>query len=166
MDLAKYSHLCKTSKIALDEIYNFLCKLNVEKIYGYSFQSLLYSRYNFLSQFKDDNYVNILNDTFGKDFMQRYEKFQEIYNYNNQYYKLLQIINEKLIQYSFSIIIYGKTKIIKIFGIQINLKTKKYYNKPIVISLNNIFNNIFSIKIDDKYFVLKILFIKFSFKLK
>ena len=166
LDLAKYEHLCNTTKKALDEIYNFLCKLNVEKIYSYSFLSLLYNNYMYLNQFRDEIYINILNNTFGKDFMQKYNKFLEVSNYNNQYCELLQITNEKLIQYLFSIIMYGKIKIIKIFGIQINLKSNIYYDKPIVISLSSFFNNIFSIKIDDKYFVLKILFIKLSFRLK
>ena len=166
LDLAKYEHLCNTTKKALDEIYNFLCKLNVEKIYSYSFLSLLYNNYMYLNQFRDEIYINILNNTFGKDFMQKYNKFLEVSNYNNQYSELLQITNEKLIQYLFSIIMYGKIKIIKIFGIQINLKSHIYYDKPIVISLSSFFNNIFSIKIDDKYFVLKILFIKLSFRLK
>ena len=69
----------------------------------------------YLNQFRDEIYINILNNTFGKDFMQKYNKFLEVSNYNNQYCELLQITNEKLIQYLFSIIMYGKIKIIKIF---------------------------------------------------
>ncbi|TXJ30416.1 hypothetical protein EPJ69_10130 [Brachyspira aalborgi] len=166
LDLAKYKHLCNTTKKALDEIYNFLCKLNVEKIYSYSFLSLLYNNYMYLNQFRDEIYINILNNTFGKDFMQKYNKFLEVSNYNNQYCELLQITNEKLIQYLFSIIIFDKYIIIRICGIEIKLKNKSYQYKPIVITLSNLLQNIFSIKIDDKYFVLKILFIKLSFRLK
>ena len=68
--------------------------------------------------------------------------------------------------YFFSIIVFDKYTVIRICGIEIKLKNKNYCYSPIVISLSNLLENIFSIKIDDKYFVLKILFIKFSFKLK
>mgnify|MGYP004499793737 FL=1 len=95
LDLAKYEHLCNTTKKALDEIYNFLCKLNVEKIYSYSFLSLLYNNYMYLNQFRNEIYINILNNTFGKDFMQKYNKFLEVSNYNNQYCELFQITNDK-----------------------------------------------------------------------
>lgn len=76
------------------------------------------------------------------------------------------ILIEKSKSYFFSIIVFDKDVVIRICGIEIKLKNKNYYYRPIVISLNNFLQNIFSIKIDDKYFVLKILFIKFSFKLK
>lgn len=76
------------------------------------------------------------------------------------------ILIEKLTPYFFYIIVNKKYTVVRIFGIKITIKNKRYYNKPIVISFNNLLKNIFSIKIDDKYFVLKILFIKLSFRLK
>ena len=166
LEINKYKFLCETVKISLDEIYNFLCKLNIEKIYGYSFSKLCYHHYNYLNQVKDKDYKNILSDTFSKDFIEGYEAFKEISDYNGIEYKSLENLNEKLIPYFFSIIIFKKYTNIRIFGIKISLKNKRYYNKPIVISFNNLLKNIFSIKIDKKYFVLKILFIRIAFKKK
>ena len=166
LEINRYKFLCETVKISLDEIYSFLCKLNVERIYGYSFSKLCYHHYNYLNQVKDKDYKNILNDTFGKDFIEGYETFKEVSDYNGIYYKSLQSLNEKLIPYFFSIIIFEKYTNIRIFGIKISLKNKRYYCKPIVISLNNLLKNIFSIKMDRKYFVLKILFIRIAFKNK
>ena len=166
LEINKYKFLCETVKISLDEIYNFLCKLNIEKIYGYSFSKLCYHHYNYLNQVKDKDYKNILSDTFSKDFIEGYETFKEISDYNGIEYKSLENLNEKLIPYFFSIIIFKKYTNIRIFGIKISLKNKRYYNKPIVISFNNLLKNIFSIKIDKKYFVLKILFIRIAFKKK
>ena len=61
--LAKYEHLCNTTKRFLTKSIILLCKLNVEKIYSYSFLSLLYNNYRHLSQFRDEIYINILNNT-------------------------------------------------------------------------------------------------------
>ena len=163
LEINKYKFLCKTVKISLDEIYNFLLKLNVEKIYGYSFSKLCYQYYIFLNQVKDKDYQNILNDTFGKDFIEGYEKFEEVFDFNSIGYKSLQSLNEKLIPYFFSIIIFEKYTNIRIFGIKISFKNKKYYSKPIVISFNNLLRNIFSISSNSKEFVLSLFGIKFYF---
>ena len=130
------------------------------------FSKLCYHHYNYLNQVKDKDYKNILSDTFSKDFIEGCETFKEISDYNGIEYKSLENLNEKLIPYFFSIIIFKKYTNIRIFGIKISLKNKRYYNKPIVISFNNLLKNIFSIKIDKKYFVLKILFIRIAFKKK
>ena len=76
------------------------------------------------------------------------------------------ILIEKSKSYFFSVIIFEKHIIIRICGIDIKLKNKNYCHKPMAITLSNLLQNIFSVKIDDKYFVLKILFIKLSFKLR
>ena len=164
LEIDKYKFLCQTTKIALDEIYNFLCKLNVEKIYGYSFSKLCYHHYNYLNQVKDKDYQNILNDTFGKDFIEGYEKFQEASDYNSIDYKSLQSLNEKLIPYFFSVIIFEKYTNVRIFGIKISIKNKKYYSEPIVITFNNLLKNIFSISTNSKEIILKLFGLKFYIK--
>ena len=166
LEINKYKFLCETVKISLDEIYNFLCKLNIEKIYGYSFSKLCYHHYNYLNQVKDKDYKNILSDTFSKDFIEGYETFKEISDYNGIYYNFFKSLDGKLTPYFFSIIKYCKIKVLRLFGIQILLENKKYYKEPVFVAFNNLLNNIFSIKIDDKYFVLKILFIRIAFKKK
>ena len=163
LEINRYKFLCETVKISLDEIYNFLCKLNVERIYGYSFSKLCYHHYNYLNQVKDKDYKNILNDTFGKDFIEGYETFKEVSDYNGIYYKSLQSLNEKLIPYFFSVIIFEKYTNIRIFGIKISLKNKRYHDKPIVISLNNLLKNIFSISTNSKEILLKLFGLKFRF---
>lgn len=164
LEINKYKFLCQTVKISLDEIYNFLCKLNVEKIYGYSFSKLSYNHYNYLNQVKDKIYQNILNDTFGKDFVEGYESFKDLSDYNRMYYKSLQSINEKLIPYFFSIIIFDKYTNIRIFGIKINIKNKRYYSKPIVITFNNLLKNIFSISANQNGIFLKFVGLRFYIK--
>lgn len=164
LEINKYKFLCQTVKISLDEIYNFLCKLNVEKIYGYSFSKLSYNHYNYLNQVKDKIYQNILNDTFGKDFVEGYESFKDLSDYNRMYYKSLQLINEKLIPYFFSIIIFDKYTNIRIFGIKINIKNKRYYSKPIVITFNNLLKNIFSISANQNGIFLKFVGLRFYIK--
>ena len=164
LEIDKYKFLCQTTKTALDEIYNFLCKLNVEKIYGYSFSKLCYHHYNYLNQVKDKDYQNILNDTFGKDFIEGYEKFQEASDYNSIDYKSLQSLNEKLIPYFFSVIIFEKYTNVRIFGIKISIKNKKYYSEPIVITFNNLLKNIFSISTNSKEIILKLFGLKFYIK--
>ena len=164
LEIDKYKFLCQTTKTALDEIYNFLCKLNVEKIYGYSFSKLCYHHYNYLNQVKDKDYQNILNDTFGKDFIEGYEKFKEASDYNSIDYKSLQSLNEKLIPYFFSVIIFEKYTNVRIFGIKISIKNKKYYSEPIVITFNNLLKNIFSISTNSKEIILKLFGLKFYIK--
>ena len=72
--------------------------------------------------------------------------------------------NEEYLPYFFSIIIDSKYTTIRIFGIKITLKSKRYYDKPMVISLSSILRNLFSIRAEKEYLILRLLFIKFSFR--
>ncbi|WP_346680274.1 hypothetical protein [uncultured Brachyspira sp.] len=64
--------------------------------------------------------------------------------------------------YFFSVILYSYYINIRIFGISINLKTNKCYNKPIVVSLNNLLKNIFSINGNEKF--IRLLGLKIFFR--
>lgn len=73
---------------------------------------------------------------------------------------------DKLLPTFFALVLYHNYFIIKLFFIKISAKVNKYYEKPVIISLNNLFRNLFYINSDKKYIYIKILFITITFKIK
>ena len=55
------------------------------------------------------------------------------------------ILIEKLTPYFFSIIVNKKYTVVRIFGIKITIKNKRFANKPIVITFSNVLRFLFSI---------------------
>lgn len=55
------------------------------------------------------------------------------------------ILIEKLTPYFFSIIVNKKYTVVRIFGIKITIKNKRFVNKPIVITFSNVLRFLFSI---------------------
>ena len=71
---------------------------------------------------------------------------------------------DKLLPTFFALVLYHNYFIIKLFFIKISAKVNKYYEKPVIISLNNLFRNLFYINSDKKYIYIKILFITITLK--
>ena len=111
-------------------------------------------------------YLDILNKYFDKELIERYNEFEKLHQYYLTPLYIQEEINKKLLPYFFSIIFYGYYINIRIFGISINLKTNKCYNKPIVVSLNNLLKNIFSLSSNSKELVLRIFGLKFIRKVR
>ena len=84
IDLGKYDYLCKSSKIALDEFYNFLVKVKSNIAYGFLFSKLYFNQYNYLfEKIKNDNeeYINTIEKYFDKSIINQYlhlQKYNEI----------------------------------------------------------------------------------------
>lgn len=162
-----YNYLCECSSIACKEFFNFLENQGTEILYGTYYYKIYYNQYRFLKEKIVDNenkkeFEKILETHFDTNIINKYLKLKEYENIKSNRYK--QII-DKLIPYFFSIIMFEYYINIKIFGIKINLKSKKSFKEPIVISFNSLLKNIFSINTDnkkDKY--IKILFIKIKLK--
>lgn len=144
----KYENMCSNSKTALDEFYNFLKKMNIDTLYYIDFMNLISNQYNFLLNkinSTDKNYLSILSKYFPNSLLEEtesYKRLKEYYLYKNNE---LKYINSQLLPYIFSIIINEFTLSIRIFGININIKTKKLYERPIVITLSSILRVVFSI---------------------
>ena len=167
IDITKYDYLCKSSKIALDEFYNFLVKVKSNIAYGFLFSKLYYNQYNYLfEKIKNNNeeYVKIIEKYFDKSIINQYLHFQK---YNEIEKNELEDINHKLSPYFFYIIFIDYKIIIKLFGIRIVIKNKECSNKIIVISLSNFLRRLFSIntkKIEGKKITfLNLLGLKFKF---
>ena len=168
IDTNKYDYLCRSTKIALDEFYNFLVKVKSNIAYGFLFSKIYYNQYNYLFEKIENNneeYIKIIEKYFDKSIINQYlhlKKYNEIENNN------LEELNYKLSPYFFYIIFIDYKIIIKLFGIRIVIKNKKCSNKIIVISLSNFLRRLFSIntkKIEGK----KITFLNllgFNFKLE
>lgn len=73
---------------------------------------------------------------------------------------------DELLPTFFALVFYHNYFIIKLFFVKISAKINKYYEKPIIISLNNLFRHLFYVNSDKKYIYIKILFINFIFKIK
>ena len=167
IDIDKYDYLCRSTKIALDEFYNFLVKVKSNIAYGFLFSKIYYNQYNYLfEKIKNNNeeYINIIEKYFDKSIINQYlhlQKYNEIENNN------LEELNYKLSPYFFYIIFIDYKIIIKLFGIRIVIKNKECSNKIIVISLSNFLRRLFSIntkKIEEKKITyLNILGLKFKF---
>ena len=167
IDTNKYDYLCRSTKIALDEFYNFLVKVKSNIAYGFLFSKIYYNQYNYLfEKIKNNNeeYIKIIEKYFDKSIINQYlhlQKYNEIENNN------LEELNYKLSPYFFYMIFIDYKIIIKLFGIRIVIKNKEYSNKIIVISLSNFLRRLFSIntkKIEGKKITyLNILGLKFKF---
>ena len=167
IDKTKYDYLCKSTKIALDEFYNFLIKLKSNIAYGFLFSKLYFNQYNYLfEKIKNNNeeYINIIEKYFDKLIISQYLHLQK---YNEIEINELEEINHKLSPYFFYIIFKDYKIIIKLFGIRIIIKNKKCFEKIIVISLSNVLRRLFSLntkKIEEKKITyLNILGLKFKF---
>ena len=167
IDINKYDYLCKSTKIALDEFYNFLVKVKSNIAYGFLFSKLYYNQYNYLFEKiknNDKEYLNIIEKYFDKSIISQYLHLQK---YNEIEKNELEELNHKLSPYFFYIIFKDYKIIIKLFGIRIIIKNKKCFENIIVISLSNFLRRLFSIdtkKIEGKKITfLKILGLKFKF---
>ena len=167
IDKTKYDYLCKSTKIALDEFYNFLIKLKSNIAYGFLFSKLYFNQYNYLfEKIKNDNeeYINIIEKYFDKSIISQYLHLQK---YNEIEINELEEINHKLSPYFFYIIFKDYKIIIKLFGIRIVIKNKKCFEKIIVISFSNFLRRLFSVntkKIEGKKITfLNLLGLKFKF---
>ena len=167
IDKTKYDYLCKSTKIALDEFYNFLVKVKSNIAYGFLFSKLYFNQYNYLfEKIKNDNeeYINIIEKYFDKSIISQYLHLQK---YNEIEINELEEINHKLSPYFFYIIFKDYKIIIKLFGIRIVIKNKKCFEKIIVISFSNFLRRLFSVntkKIEGKKITfLNLLGLKFKF---
>ena len=167
IDLSKYDYLCKSTKIALDEFYNFLIKLKSNIAYGFLFSKLYFNQYNYLfEKIKNNNeeYINIIEKYFDKSIISQYLYLQK---YNEIEINELEEINHKLSPYFFYIIFKDYKIIIKLFGIRIIIKNKKCFEKIIVISFSNFLRRLFSVNTkkneEKKITYLNILGLKFKF---
>lgn len=145
IDITKYDCLCKNSKIALDEFYNFLVKVKSNIAYGFLFSKIYYNQYNYLfEKIKNNNeeYINIIEKYFDKSIINQYLHLQK---YNEIEKNELEDINHKLSPYLFYIIFKDYKIIIKLFGIRIIIKTKKCFENIIVINWSNFLRRLFSI---------------------
>ena len=145
IDKTKYDYLCKSTKIALDEFYNFLIKVKSNTAYGFLFSKLYFNQYNYLfEKIKNNNeeYINIIEKYFDKLIISQYLHLQK---YNEIEINELEEINHKLSPYFFYIIFKDYKIIIKLFGIRIIIKNKKCFEKIIVISLSNFLRRLFSV---------------------
>ena len=145
IDKTKYDYLCKSTKIALDEFYNFLLKVKSNIAYGFLFSKLYFNQYNYLfEKIKNNNeeYINIIEKYFDKSIISQYLHLQK---YNEIEKNELEELSHKLSPYLFYIIFKDYKIIIKLFGIRIVIKNKKCFEKIIVISLSNFLRRLFSI---------------------
>ena len=145
IDLNKYDYLCKSSKIALDEFYNFLVKVKSNIAYGFLFSKLYFNQYNYLfEKIKNNNeeYINTIEKYFDKSIISQYLHLKK---YNEIEKNELEEINHKLSPYLFYIIFKDYKIIIKLFGIRIIIKTKKCFENIIVINWSNFLRRLFSV---------------------
>ena len=167
IDIYKYDYLCKSSKIALDEFYNFLVKVKSNIAYGFLFSKLYFNQYNYLfEKIKNDNeeYIKTIEKYFDKSIISQYLHLQK---YNEIEKNELEEFNHKLSPYLFYIIFKDYKIIIKLFGIRIIIKTKKCFENVIVINWSNFLRRLFSVntkKIEGrKITLLNLLGLKFKF---
>ena len=167
IDITKYDYLCRSTKIALDEFYNFLVKVKSNITYGFLFSKIYYNQYNYLfEKIKNNNeeYIKIIEKYFDKSIINQYLHLQK---YNEIEKNELEEINHKLSPYLFYIIFKDYKIIIKLFGIRIIIKTKKCFENIIVISFSNFLRRLFSVntkKIEGrKITFLNLLGLKFKF---
>ena len=152
LSLDRYSYLCENSSRACHYFLEFLKTQNMENLYGIYYYKSYFNQYRYLKEKIIDNnnkekFLNILESFFDRKIILEYLKLQEYENLKIK--RNIQFI-EKLIPYFFSIIMYDYNVTIKILGIKIILKTKYYYNEPLIFSLNSLLKNIFSINTNDK----------------
>ena len=159
----RFEKNCLDTKTTLKEFYNFLCIQKAEILHYYDYLKLSFNQYKFLMN-KTNNekiYLDILNKYFDSELIEEYNRFEKIHKYYLIPLNIQEEINKKLLPYFFSIIFYGYYINVRIFGIAITIKTAKCYDKPIVISLNNLLRNIFSISTNSKETILRL----FGFKI-
>ena len=145
IDITKYDYLCKSTKIALDEFYNFLIKVKSNIAYGFLFSKLYFNQYNYLfEKIKNNNeeYINIIEKYFDKSIISQYLHLKK---YNEIEKNELEELSYKLSPYFFYIIFKDYKIIIKLFGIRIIIKNKKCFEKIIVISFSNFLRRLFSV---------------------
>ena len=145
IDKTKYDYLCKSTKIALDEFYNFLIKVKSNIAYGFLFSKLYFNQYNYLFEKINNNneeYINIIEKYFDKSIISQYLHLKK---YNEIEKNELEELSYKLSPYFFYIIFKDYKIIIKLFGIRIIIKNKKCFEKIIVISFSNFLRRLFSV---------------------
>lgn len=132
------------------------------------FNSILLNK--FPNIFIGDEAKNTINELL--NITEHYEiKIREL---KKNVYRLNNIINnvnnlnKQLEPYFFIIIAYGHYIQIKILGIRITLKNKKYIDKPITITFDSILRNIFSVNIsnENNNVIIRVLFFKITFNKK
>ena len=161
--IERFEKNCSDTKTTLNEFYNFLCCQKAEILHYYDYLKLSINQYKYLMS-KTNNekiYLDILDKYFDNRLIEEYNRFERIHKYYLNPLYVQEEINKKLLPYFFSIILYGYYINARIFGITITIKTAKCYDKPIVISFNNLLRNIFSISSNSKEFVLRICGLKF-----
>ena len=80
IDTNKYDYLCRSTKIALDEFYNFLVKVKSNIAYGFLFSKIYYNQYNYLfEKIKNNNeeYIKIIEKYFDKSIINQYLHLQK-----------------------------------------------------------------------------------------
>ena len=162
LSIEQYSYLCECSYKACSYFLEFLKKENSDILYGIYYYRCYYNQFRFLKgkiiNQDNSNFLNILESYFNVDLI---NNFLNIIEYNNLKIDRCLTLIEKLTPYFFSIILNEYYINIKILGIRINLKSKKYFKDIIIISLNSLLKNIFSINFNDRF--IKILFFKIKF---
>ena len=162
----RFEKNCLDTKVTLKEFYNFLCSQKAEILHYYDYLKLSFNQYKYLMN-KTNNekiYLDILNKYFDSELIEEYNRFERIHKYYLIPLNIQEEINKKLLPYFFSIIFYGYYINVRIFGIAITIKSAKCYDKPIVISLNNLLRNIFSINSNGNEKFIRLLGLKIFFR--
>ncbi|WP_432632235.1 glycosyltransferase family 2 protein [Brachyspira sp.] len=163
----RFEKTCSDTKTTLKEFYNFLCSQKAEILHYYDYLKLSFNQYKYLMN-KTNNekiYLDILNKYFDNELIEEYNRFERIHKYYLIPLNIQEEINKKLLPYFFSIILYGYYINVRIFGIAITIKTAKCYDKPIIVSLNNLLRNIFSINSNGNEKFIRLFGLRFSKKL-
>ena len=164
--IERFEKTCSDTKATLSEFYNFLCSQKAEILHYYDYLKLSFNQYKYLMN-KTNNekiYLDILNKYFDNELIEEYKRFERIHKYYLIPLNIQEEINKKLLPYFFSVIFYSYYINIRIFGIAITIKTTKCHDKPIVISLNNLLKNIFSINTNGNEKFIKLLGLKIFFR--
>ena len=164
--IERFEKTCSDTKATLNEFYNFLCSQKAEILHYYDYLKLSFNQYKYLMN-KTNNekiYLDILNKYFDNELIEEYKRFERIHKYYLIPLNIQKEINGKLLPYFFSVIFYSYYINIRIFGIAITIKTTKCHDKPIVISLNNLLKNIFSINTNGNEKFIKLLGLKIFFR--
>ncbi len=162
----RFEKTCSDTKTTLKEFYNFLCSQKAEILHYYDYLKLSFNQYKYLMN-KTNNekiYLDILNKYFDNELIEEYNRFERIHKYYLISLNIQEEINKKLLPYFFSIILYGYYINVRIFGIAITIKTAKCYDKPIIVSLNNLLRNIFSINSNGNEKFIRLLGLKIFFR--
>ena len=133
----------------LKAIDYFMVSNMLYKKYGAVFFHLLteicYSSFLLYNGLKDSNDSYNLYTKNKREWTNKIVPSNMIKDIEENFIRDKDILIEKLIPYFFSIISNEKYTNIRIFGIKITLKNKRFVNKPIVITFSNILRFLFSI---------------------